>query len=103
MLFYKLGEGINKPRWIFVQTGLHLIASPNLVKSSICHQNEYIQSITSISLEGITKANMQTGGENGMSIEDSIHRAVPGLESIENYPSQTTWEMAPSCQETTPG
>ena len=26
---------------------------------------------------------METGGENGMSIENSIHHAVPGLESIE--------------------
>lgn len=83
MLFSKLGEGPNKPRWIFVPTGLHLIASTNLVKSSLCHQNEYLQSITSIAIEGITEENFKNGGENGTSIEESIQRTTPGLESIE--------------------
>ena len=82
MLFSKLGEGTHKPRWIFVPTGLHLIASPNLVKSSLCHQNEYIQSITTIALEGITEETMLTGGEHGQSIEQSLRSAVPGVESI---------------------
>ena len=83
MLFSKLGEGTHKPRWIFVPTGLHLIASPSLVKSSLCHHNEYIQSITTIALEGITEETMFTGGVNGQSVAQSIRSAVPGLESIE--------------------
>ena len=83
MLFSKLGESEHATRWIFVPTGLHLIASPDLVKSSLRHQNEYTQGITAIAIEGITEECINTCGTNGTSLEESMHQALPGLESIE--------------------
>ena len=83
MMFSKLGEGDVAPRWIFVPTGLHLIASAELVKSSLRHQNEYINSITAIAVEGITEEVMNTGGRMGGSVEQDISHHCMGLESIE--------------------
>ena len=82
-MFSKLGEGSVAPRWILVPTGLHLIASAELVKSSLRHQNEYINSITAIAVEGITEEVMNTGGRMGGSVELDISTQCMGLESIE--------------------
>ena len=83
MLFSRLGEGDYKSRWIFVTTVLHLIASSDMVKSSLCHQNEYTQGLTAIAIEIVPEESMKNGGLNGESIEDSIRNNTLGLESIE--------------------
>ena len=94
MLFSKLGEGEVAPRWIFVPTGLHLIATAELVKSSLRHQNEYINGITAIAVEGITEEVMNNGGRMGGSIELDIANNCMGLESIERttlLPQRGRW------------
>ena len=83
MMFSKLGEGPVAPRWIFVPTGLHLIATAELVQASLRHQNEYINGITAIAVEGITEEVMTTGGCMGGSVELDINSNCMGLESIE--------------------
>ena len=78
-----MGEGENTPRWIFVPTGLHLISSPALVKASLRHQNEYIESITAIPVEGITESMMKQGDANNESVENQLFQNCSGIESIE--------------------
>ena len=81
MLLSKLGEGENTPRWIFVPTGLHLISSPALVKASLRHQNEYIDSVTAIPVEGITEPMMKQGDANN---EERISRPEMNGPSLTN-------------------
>ena len=83
MLSSKLGESDNHTRWLFVPTGLHLIASPDLVKASLRHQNEYIKNMTTVAIEGISQQTMENGGDTGISIVDNIRNHTHGLESIE--------------------
>ena len=83
MLFSKLGESEHNTRWLFVPTGLHLIASPDLVKASLKHQNEYIQNITAVAIEGISAHTMENKGTTGVSLADAICHHIKGLESIE--------------------
>ena len=83
MLLSKLGEGANTPRWIFIPTGLHLISSPALVKASLRHQNEYVESLTAIPVEGITETMMKQGDMNNAPVEKQLFSNCPGIESIE--------------------
>ena len=52
-------------RWTFVPTGIHLIDSVDIVKSTLRTQNEYCNSITSIAIEGIPELTMELGRING--------------------------------------
>ena len=60
-----------------------MISSPALVKASLRHQNEYIESLTAIPVEGITETMMKHGDINNAPVEKQLFSNCPGIESIE--------------------
>ena len=84
MLLSKACEKQNKPSWLFIPTGLHLITTPELVKTALRTQNKYCSELTAIIIEGITRKAMLSGGENSISIFHDIRNRFNGLVSIES-------------------
>ena len=83
MLLSKDGEKNPDNRWTFVPTGIHLIESPDIVKSALRTQNEYCANVTAVTIEGITEQMMFNGGPQGATIEALIRANCEGLVSIE--------------------
>ena len=83
MLLSKSGETVNHSKWLFVPTGLHLIETTDLVKAILRQQNAFIQSVTSVAIEGITEETMMTGGEDGRPLIDEMKETCTGVKTIE--------------------